>query len=763
MNNPLITMTAVTGKPTKQEIFDYLQTLRDNGIEQVLLYPRSGCMLAYLEEEWFQAITDFVDAAAKLQMHLWLYDDFNWPSGDAQGRVTAIEKFRLKAIKTKGTEMGSIGQKSLHNSSLFGEKFFPDLLSEEAVDYFLQCTHEQYYARFGRYFGNVIRGIYTDEPSVGYCCDEDAIPYYDGIEADYGALCGRDFTEDMRADHADFYESAITVISQRFRRCFIEKLSGWCRTHGLIMTGHLLHEDTPFIATKHNGDLLKNLSSFMLPGIDELPSDFACESEMALFGTAEHVSGENGAMAELFSLGPCDMTYAKRRCMLYLAACHKIDHYFLAVSHMDMRGNLHITDFFSNFMSDQPDFAGMRLLAAEAATAAAYARKDYAADVYIRYPFSLCARHITGNLDMGRLTDLINRLTERQIQWKYIREDETREDAPIVALTEDLHYLFDGRVTTSAEEICDAIGVRPTITDTSGDLPRGLFVRRFADGNLVVLNLFAPAGTYLVNGQRINLETHGVFTGEGQEDAACKRAEIRTPFAIRYRNPNMIRTMYLNACETAEVSCETETAVTLAVRDGVRAYMGDAPICCHQSGNALSVGMRRLYGVSRLLSLPAGVTVIRAEKDLKYLPSVLVIGDFAAETEEGEVCSVRLRPRKRTFVSGERFSDYGAVEFTADVTLPRDTRAIELRGTNLYTCLYADDVLLGEGIAPPYLYPVREELQGRTVRLRILQYSSMAPMFGNVSYWGQATKTSQWRATPSTGKTLFGFEINYIL
>ena len=42
--------------------------------------------------------------------------------------------------------------------------------------------------------------------------------------------------------------------------------------------------------------------------------------------------------------------------MIYFAVCHKIDHYFLASYHMDMRGNLNVTDHFNNFTTDPPAF-----------------------------------------------------------------------------------------------------------------------------------------------------------------------------------------------------------------------------------------------------------------------------------------------------------------------------------------------------------------------------------------------------------------------
>ena len=215
MENPLITMSAITGKPTKKRIFEYLKGLKDNGIEQAMIYPRSGCEIEYLSKKWFKTVGYFIDSARKLNMKLWLYDDFNWPSGDANGRVTLVDEFRLKAIKAKGDNIGSITSKSRHNSGLFGEKYFPNLLSYDAVDYFISCTHEEYYKRFGKHFGKTVKGIFTDEPSIGYCCEGDYIPYYEGIEKDYSDFCGGDFYTDMYEGKDSFYHSVIEIASER--------------------------------------------------------------------------------------------------------------------------------------------------------------------------------------------------------------------------------------------------------------------------------------------------------------------------------------------------------------------------------------------------------------------------------------------------------------------------------------------------------------------------------------------------------------------
>lgn len=56
----LITMSAITGKPNTEKIHSYLKDLKENGIDEFLLYPRSGCEIEYLSNEWFDTVEKFV-------------------------------------------------------------------------------------------------------------------------------------------------------------------------------------------------------------------------------------------------------------------------------------------------------------------------------------------------------------------------------------------------------------------------------------------------------------------------------------------------------------------------------------------------------------------------------------------------------------------------------------------------------------------------------------------------------------------------------
>ena len=754
-------MTAVIGKPSRTEIARYLHAMRENGVEQVMLYPRSGCELSYLSEEWFCAIGTFLSEARRLGMSVWLYDEFNWPSGDAGGRVTENPAFRLKSVTVRGEKMGTISTHSTHNASLFGEKFFPDLLSPAAVEYFISVTHEAYYARFASDFGGVICGFYTDEPSIGYCATADAIPYYDGMEADYATRFGRDFSEDMRTAHPCFLEDAYALIADRFRRTYIERLRDWCKGHGILLTGHLMEDDNPLTSTVHGGNLLQNLASFSLPGVDEIytdlsPASLAEGSLLSLLGAAAYARGEHGAMAELFALGPCDMTYAKKRCMLYLAACFGIDHYFLAVSHLDLRGNAKITDFFSDFSDDQLDFAGMRLLAGEAQTAAQLAGKEEKADVYILYPVSLCAGRVLDRPDLSVFFSLVNALSAREIQWKFTLREEA--DAPVISLGADMTYRLGEKCTADPAEICAMLPGERLVTDAAGKAPQGFFVRKYRDGSACVLNVCGARGKYRIGGREVFLDRHEVFfyTPDAAVEPEAEKMPASPIFALSFDGENAVRPVF-GADGKAHVRLAEKTTLRIAIRNGETVMFAGHPLSGFPCGEALSPGFRPLYTVTAPMTLGAGDYVFSGDNDLKYLPTLILLGDFSARCEEGNVPTVVLEKRKTVYRVGECVSDYGKAVFSAEVTVPAGATMLEIGGTALYTEAYLDGVPIGACIHAPYRFSFRAAPTERTCTLSLVQYSGMAPLFGDVGYFEMHGTQAQWRGTPAPEGNPFGF------
>src|SRR5438045_8624361 len=57
------------------------------GIAGVFLHPRSGMEVEYLSDDYWRAIGESVKEAKALGLETWLYDEYNWPSGVAGGKL----------------------------------------------------------------------------------------------------------------------------------------------------------------------------------------------------------------------------------------------------------------------------------------------------------------------------------------------------------------------------------------------------------------------------------------------------------------------------------------------------------------------------------------------------------------------------------------------------------------------------------------------------------------------------------------------------
>ncbi|MCD9022503.1 glycosyl hydrolase [Cohnella silvisoli] len=221
---------------TEEQIRDQLGRMKARGFGGAFVHPRPGLVTAYLSEAWFELWGKALEAADKLDLKLYLYDENSYPSGfagghvpsrmpdglagaltarlvetgecghlrwesalsGAQGRLLsayAVEggngsasSLRLKTEVTKRppSEWPSFGNRFLllewripETSAWLGGFAYPDLLRPEAARHFLETTHEAYRARFGDRFGERIPALFTDEPCLvhGHFPDAQPLPF----------------------------------------------------------------------------------------------------------------------------------------------------------------------------------------------------------------------------------------------------------------------------------------------------------------------------------------------------------------------------------------------------------------------------------------------------------------------------------------------------------------------------------------------------------------------------------------------------------
>lgn len=270
----------LTGAELRRQLADFAA----HGVYGVVLHPRMGLAkrIGYLSETYFRYIRTAVQAAEELGMKIVLYDEGMYPSGSACGQVVAghpefaseglalveaalptdevlaqTSEGCLVARKSGGTLRG------VHWGEDDGEPNAPasaDILNPEAVDRFIALTHEAYYRVLKKWFGNVIIGFFTDEPSIlGRNAPAGMVPWTHGFAADFTAAGGNLaglaalFCGQENADTALYHK----MILEREGTVYYGKLSAWCEAHGIALMGH-----------PHQSDDIEVERYFHVPGQD---------------------------------------------------------------------------------------------------------------------------------------------------------------------------------------------------------------------------------------------------------------------------------------------------------------------------------------------------------------------------------------------------------------------------------------------------------------------------------------------------------------
>ncbi|MBI3946786.1 MAG: hypothetical protein HY321_12760 [Armatimonadetes bacterium] len=213
-----------TGDLTLDELDWQMREMRAKGVRQFFIFAYGPQPHGYLTEAWFDRVGFVLDRAKALGMRAWIYDEWDWPSAIAGGKVTERKEYRQRVLlgfeeRVEGPKgvaldltLGRLcdsraerilaaplrdGKPDLSRSvDLTGKvrieegralweapagewilmglvSYTPvgqaihghatDVLNPEAVRYFIQVTHEEYLRRFGQHFGGVLPGFFMDE------------------------------------------------------------------------------------------------------------------------------------------------------------------------------------------------------------------------------------------------------------------------------------------------------------------------------------------------------------------------------------------------------------------------------------------------------------------------------------------------------------------------------------------------------------------------------------------------------------------------
>ena len=717
---PLIPMGALTGKPDKAFLTETLEAYRSVGVTQFLLYPRSGCELDYLSEEWFAVCEHILKEAERLGFtSIWLYDEFNWPSGTCGGRVLQDNpEYALQFIAANPDNgFQPLVRQNPQMSSL---------LNPDAVAKFIRLTHDAYAARFQEYFGRIIKGVFSDEPGIAYFtrgvpADAFRMPYYPGMEDDYKKMTGGELFADiqrgLQVSNEFFRIPCQKLLAERFRSCFVEPVSSWCQKHGLLLTGHLMDEYEPLRALYASGHPLRALSAFTLPGMDEIfTRSSISDIEWITFGTlmyAAEKQGNKGALAELFALGPADLTPTKIVRQIWLAASFGINHYVMAVSALDHRGNIPKPAYFHPFTRTQPWFDAYPELAKEATEASSTATLERECRVAVRYPYTPVP-----------ITSLLKRLTSLQYSWKLVLpEEETDADVILTFVPVGIQEEKSGAIAFDFDclehEILQKQNLRTAkVENPDGSLADDLFIRCFIDGSVTVIDF---------SGRDRNL----VLDRKGVKSNFLLRAEGVTRFPgwqVALDRPNTMR------CFFTETKCtfnllEDIPDLRICVRHcgpQVKLLLDGKPVETTEPCTDLPQGFIELYRQTTPLALTPGaheITWLNPEPyPYPYFPEAILTGAFAATPDHS-------LSRYKDDGAG-LFGYAGKISQKATLKIPVDALKISFPVENLAAELFLDGQPLGQRLHAPYTWLLPQGVQGKEATITLVRMTSCAPIFG---------------------------------
>ncbi len=340
-----------------------IRLMAENGISQVIVHPRYGLNCEYLSDEWFEVFGWCVQEARKHGMKLWIYDEFNFPSGTAHFEVMKTNpNYQSKYLACKVTPISEVSadlfeqaehvvaadivegkitktriidsHTELNNLSedwhifTFTKCFDPayvDTLSKEAISCFCDLTHEEYYKRFGVDFGETIEAVFTDEPSiywvtVGY--DDWNLPYTDDIFETYKAKYGESAISKLpylffdgkiaKEFRARFWKHVGNLFNERYH----STLGDWCREHNVIYTGHNNHEEPLRYQIRFQGDMFGTMETMDVPGVDHLLKQTLGNYWISILGhkicsSQAHTSGKTRCMSESFGNVDWDSSFTQ--------------------------------------------------------------------------------------------------------------------------------------------------------------------------------------------------------------------------------------------------------------------------------------------------------------------------------------------------------------------------------------------------------------------------------------------------------------------
>ncbi|MFC2087807.1 glycosyl hydrolase, partial [Bacteroidota bacterium] len=276
--------------------------------------PNHGLINEYLSDGYLELCKYAVDKAEAMNMKIWLYDEYAWPSGFAGGHVPAqmpeswnqgyalkmtkvdrlkeedINKYHVVLKKQDGeyldisdkvsSETGKSGEYAVFemiyqssNNPWYGGFSYVDLIYPGVTEKFIEITMKDGYEKsFGDKFGSVVPGIFTDEPNISP--RGGTIRWTPNIFSDFESRWGYKLqphlvslleeTGDRKKIRHNYFGLLLELFIERWSKPWYK----YTEEHNLNWTGHYWEHGWP--SPHHGGDNMAMYAWHQVPGIDML-------------------------------------------------------------------------------------------------------------------------------------------------------------------------------------------------------------------------------------------------------------------------------------------------------------------------------------------------------------------------------------------------------------------------------------------------------------------------------------------------------------
>lgn len=360
------------GDLEEDELLRQIGVMQEMGMGGFFMHSRTGLITEYLGEKWFELTNACAAEAERRGLEAWLYDEDRWPSGTAGGLVTQNPQFRARFVSLRpvnGSEFlwsenvfaafsceleglafshckrlfphspsAAYHEKTvlafyieeMEASSFYNGFTYVDTMQRAATDEYLRLTHEAYKERCGQHLSRSIKGIFTDEPHRGPVMAGFGIsnanklwmaPWTPELPARFEERFGCDLIEQLPSLFLQPEGRPISPVKwhymeltqQLFLDNFARPLFDWCQNNDLLLTGHVLHEDTLTSQATMQGSLMRFYEAMHLPGIDILAEGNRSYWAAKQLSSAARQLGQKWLLSELYGCTGWQMSFESHK------------------------------------------------------------------------------------------------------------------------------------------------------------------------------------------------------------------------------------------------------------------------------------------------------------------------------------------------------------------------------------------------------------------------------------------------------------------